>query len=66
MADLKISKVQTSDGIVHDFSVAHTFVVPAGAIDKLDVTWNVESFSGSVALISGDDYLLTVPDAVSQ
>lgn len=57
-----ISKVRTSDGVVHDFSTSHTLIIPDSCLDKLNVTWNITNWTGSVSLISGttDDYLMTI------
>ena len=61
-----ITKVRTPDGVLHDFSTTHYINIPAGS--DYNVNWAVESFTGSVDLISGttEDYLLTVPGDTSQ
>ena len=62
MQTTPISKVRTSDGVVHDFSTTHTLIIPDSCLKEIYVTWNITDFTGSATLISGttDDYLLTI------
>ena len=57
-----ITKVKTPDGVIHDFSTTHYLNIPSDCIDKLVVPdWiRVNNFTGTVTLISGDNYKLTI------
>lgn len=56
-----ITKIRTSDGIVHDLSeVKYVYILDNA--ENSNATFNITNFTGTVTLITGttDDYLLTI------
>lgn len=55
-----ISKIRLPDGTVVNLSNNQKLVIPQLAV--CNVTWGVSNFTGKTSLISGEDYLLELPD----
>lgn len=59
MPTTPISKIKLPDGNTYDFSTTHLIYLPDNSV--YNVNWEIGDFTGSTSLISGSDYLLTVP-----
>lgn len=55
-----VDKIKLIDGTLVDLTIPHTILIPEGSI--YNVTWNITDFTGSVSLISGDDYQLNITE----
>lgn len=53
-----VDKIRLIDGTLVDLTIPHTILIPEESYCY--VTWNITNFTGSVSLISGDDYQLNI------